>query len=158
EKLGFKNMSKNAPNKLFNYTTDSFPRPRWNVLDMITIINKGSVPTLMACEIDMTWAEELRTQLKENGYKTTATAIFLKAIAIAQRSPPESRSAVLPWGKLVTFRDIVAGFTVERMIGSQPAVFFGAIEHADTKPLAEIAKELKAYGEGDMPQVPQLDI
>lgn len=156
--LDFKNMSKNTLNKLFNYKTTEYPRPRWNVLDMINVMNKGSVPTLMACEIDMTWAEELRVQLKEHGYKTTATAIFLKAIAIAQRSHPESRTAVLPWGKLVTFRDIVAGFTVERMIGSQPAVFFGAIENADTKPLAEITKELKAYGEGDIPQVPNLDI
>lgn len=144
--------------KLFNFTTQDIPRPRWNVLDLINVINKGSVPTLMTCDIDMTWAETLRTQLKEQGYKTTVTAILLKAIAIAQRSHPESRTARLPWGKLVTFRDIVAGFTVERFIGSQPAVFFGAIENADTKPVVDIARELKAYAEADLQDVDHLDV
>lgn len=144
--------------KLFNFTTQDIPRPRWNVLDLINVINKGTVPTLMTCDIDMTWAETLRTQLKEQGYKTTVTAILLKAIAIAQRSHPESRTARLPWGKLVTFRDIVAGFTVERFIGSQPAVFFGAIENADTKPVVDIARELKAYAEADLQDVDHLDV
>jgi len=144
--------------KLFNFTTSEIPRPRWNVLDLIGFINKGNVPTLVTCEIDMTWAETFRAQLKEMGYKTTVTAILLKAIAIAQRSHPESRTTRLPWGKLVTFRDIVAGFTVERYIGSQPAVFFGAIENADTKPVIDIARELKAYGEADLSEVDHLDI
>jgi hypothetical protein len=144
--------------KLFNFTTHDIPRPRWNVLDLINVINKGSVPTLMTCDIDMTWAETLRSQLKEMGYRTTVTAILLKAIAIAQRSHPESRTTRLPWGRLVTFRDIVAGFTVERFIGSQPAVFFGAIENADTKPVVDIARELKAYAEADLGDVDHLDI
>lgn len=144
--------------KLFNFTTQDIPRQRWNVLDLINIMNKGAVPTLMSCDIDMTWAENLRNQLKEMGYRTTVTAILLKAIAIAQRSHPDSRTTRLPWGKLVTFRDIVAGFTVERYIGTQPAVFFGSIDNADTKPVVEIAKELKAYSEGEISDVPNLDI
>ncbi len=144
--------------RLFNFTTNEIPRPRWNVLDMINVINKGTVPTLVTCDVDMTWAENLRQQLKEQGYKTTVTAILLKAIAIAQRSHPESRTTRLPWGRLVTFRDIVAGFTVERYIGSQPAVFFGAIDNADTKPVTEIARELRAYAEADLNEVGHLDI
>ncbi|MBX3073704.1 2-oxo acid dehydrogenase subunit E2 [Candidatus Obscuribacterales bacterium] len=144
--------------KLFNFTTHDIPRPRWNVLDMINVINKGTVPTLVTCEIDMTWAENLRSELKKNGYKTTVTAILLKAIAVAQRSHPETRTARLPWGRLVTFRDIVAGFTVERFIGSQPAVFFGAIENADTKPVTDIAKELSAYASSDVANVDHLDV
>lgn len=144
--------------KLFNFTVSEIPRPRWNVLDLINIVNKGSVPTFLFCDIDMTWAEDLRLQMKEMGYKTTVTAIVLKAIAIAQRSHPESRTARLPWGKLVTFRDIVAGFTIERYIGTQPAVFFGAIENADIKSVLEIARELKAYGEAELSEVPQLDV
>ncbi|MBX9669052.1 MAG: 2-oxo acid dehydrogenase subunit E2 [Candidatus Obscuribacterales bacterium] len=144
--------------KLFNFTVNEIPRPRWNVLDLINVINRGSVPTLVTCEIDMTWSEDLRAQLKEHGYRTTVTAILLKAIAVAQRSHPESRTTRLPWGKLVTFRDIVAGFTVERYIGSQPAVFFGAIENADTKPITEIARELKAYSEAELSEVNHLDI
>lgn len=133
-------------------------RCRWNVLDMINVIGRGSVPTYMFYEIDMTWAEQLRLQLKEKGVKVTATAILLKAIGIAQRLHPASRTAILPWGRTVTFNDIVAGFTVERYIGQQPAVFFGAIESPDSKPLVQVAEELRAYGEDDISSVPQLDI
>jgi pyruvate/2-oxoglutarate dehydrogenase complex dihydrolipoamide acyltransferase (E2) component len=144
--------------RLLNFTTSDIPRPRWNVLDMINVINKGTVPTLVTCEVDMQWAENLRAQLKEMGYKTTVTALLLKAIAIAQRSHPESRTCRLPWGRLVTFRDITAGFTVERYIGSQPAVFFGAIENPDTKPVTEIASELQSYASADLDKVNHLDI
>lgn len=133
-------------------------RCRWNVLDMINVIGRGSVPTYMFYEIDMTWAEQLRLQLKEKGIKVTATAILLKAIGIAQRLHPASRTAILPWGRTVTFNDIVAGFTVERYVGQQPAVFFGSIESPDTKPLVQVAEELRAYGEDEISTVPQLDI
>lgn len=133
-------------------------RCRWNVLDMINVIGRGSVPTYMFYEIDMTWAESLREQLKEKGVKVTATAILLKAIGIAQRLHPASRTAILPWGRTVTFNDIVAGFTVERYVGQQPAVFFGAIEAPDTKPLVQVAEELRAYGEEEISAIPQLDI
>lgn len=133
-------------------------RARWNVLDMINVIGRGSVPTYMFYEIDMTWAETLRAELKEKGVKVTATAILLKAIGIAQRLHPASRTAILPWGRTVTFNDIVAGFTVERYVGQQPAVFFGSIEAPDSKPLVQVAEELRAYGEDDITTVPQLDI
>jgi len=133
-------------------------RCRWNVLDMINVIGRGSVPTYMFYEIDMTWAEQLRLELKEKGVKVTATAILLKAIGIAQRLHPASRTAILPWGRTVTFNDIVAGFTVERYVGQQPAVFFGAIESPDSKPLVQVAEELRAYGEDEISTVPQLDI
>ncbi len=133
-------------------------RCRWNVLDMINVIGRGSVPTYMFYEIDMTWAEQLRLELKEKGIKVTATAILLKAIGIAQRLHPASRTAILPWGRTVTFNDIVAGFTVERYVGQQPAVFFGSIESPDTKPLVQVAEELRAYGEDEISTVPQLDI
>jgi len=133
-------------------------RCRWNVLDMINVIGRGSVPTYMFYEIDMTWAESLREQLKEKGVKVTATAILLKAIGIAQRLHPASRTAILPWGRTVTFNDIVAGFTVERYVGQQPAVFFGAIASPDSKPLVQVAEELRAYGEEEISAIPQLDI
>lgn len=125
---------------------------------MINVIGRGSVPTYMFYEIDMTWAEQLRLELKEKGIKVTATAILLKAIGIAQRLHPASRTAILPWGRTVTFNDIVAGFTVERYVGQQPAVFFGSIESPDTKPLVQVAEELRAYGEDEISTVPQLDI
>jgi pyruvate/2-oxoglutarate dehydrogenase complex dihydrolipoamide acyltransferase (E2) component len=106
----------------------------------------------------MTWAETLRAQLKEMGVRTTVTAILLKSIAIAQRLHPQSRTAIYPFGKQVTFNDIVAGFTVERFVGSQPAVFFGAINQPDTKSIEEITAELKAYGEDEFENVEHLEV
>jgi len=143
--------------KHFNFSMANLPRPRWNVLDMISIIGKESIPTYLFCDIDMTFAEELRTRLKSVGQKVTITAILLKAIAIAQRAHPESRTSLLPFGKTVTFHDIVAGFTVERFIGEQPAVFFGAIDNPDTKSVEEISSELRQYAESDMQQMEHLD-
>ncbi|HEY9754873.1 MAG TPA: 2-oxo acid dehydrogenase subunit E2 [Oculatellaceae cyanobacterium] len=133
-------------------------RSRWNVLDMIQVIAKGTVPTYMMMDVDMTWAEELRGQLKSMGRKITVTAILLKAIGIAQRAHPASRTAALPFGKRAILQKIVAGFTVERFVGSQPAVFFGEITEPDTKPLDQISSELREYGEGELTSVPKLDI
>ncbi|MBK9142996.1 MAG: 2-oxo acid dehydrogenase subunit E2 [Candidatus Melainabacteria bacterium] len=151
-------MSSESDKKSSGFSIAEIARPRWNVLDLINIVNKGSVPTLLLCDVDMTWAENLRVQLKDQGVKTTVTAILLKAIAIAQRAHPESRTVRLPWGKEVTLGDIVAGFTCERLVGSQAAVFFGAIENADNKPLAEIARELKEYASSELKDVHQLNL
>lgn len=141
-----------------NFSTSWLARCRWNVLDMINIVGHGSVPTYLWADIDMTWAENMRARLQKMGVRTTVTAILLKAIGIAQRAHPASRTARLPWGRVATFNDIVAGFTVERFVNSQPAVFFGSIDSPDCKPLKQIAEELKAYGEAEMPAVPQLNI
>jgi len=124
---------------------------------MINVVGKGAVPTYIFRDVDVTWAENLRVRLLEKGKRLTVTAILLKAIAIAQRTHPMSRTALLPFGRTVTFNDIVAGFTVERFVGSQPAVFFGEIEAPDTKPLEQIAQELKEYGDGNMESVKQLN-
>ncbi|MEZ4542601.1 MAG: hypothetical protein R3C24_01715 [Cyanobacteriota/Melainabacteria group bacterium] len=104
------------------------------------------------------WAEDLRLRLKSVGTKVTVTAILLKAIAIAQRAHPESRTLKVPWGRQVTLGNIVAGFTVERFVGSQAAVSSGAIDDADTKPVEQIAEELKAYGTKDLDEVAQLNV
>ena len=119
---------------------------------MIGVVGRGAVATYLFADVDMTWAEDLRTRLVQQGRKITVTAILLKAIGIAQRSHPASRTARLPWGRTVVFHNIVAGFTVERFVGSQQAVFFGAIEAPDTKPLVEIAGELRAYSEDEFSQ------
>lgn len=141
-----------------NFSTEDLPRPRWNVLDLIDVFAKEAVPTYMFCDVDMTWAESLRKKLKSYGQKVTVTAILLKAIAIAQRAHPESRTQQLPWGKTVTLNDICAGFTVERVIGQQPAVFFGSIENPDTKSVEEIAGELRQYAESSIESVPSLKL
>ncbi|MBC7998044.1 MAG: 2-oxo acid dehydrogenase subunit E2 [Leptolyngbya sp.] len=145
-------------NKFPSLSFSWLARSRWNVLDMITYIGRDSVPTYLFYDIDMTWVEALRSRLKEKGVKMTVTAILLKSIGIAQRLHPASRTAILPWGRTVTFNDIVAGFTVERYVESQPAVFFGSITAPDSKPLAAIAEELRAYGEDEMAIVPQLEV
>jgi len=135
----------------------SLPRPRWNVLDMIYIVGHGAIPTYLFCDIDMTWAEDLRRRFNQGGQKVSITAILLKAIAIAQRAHPDSRTSLLPFGRTVTLHDIVAGFTVERYVGDQPAVFFGAIDSPDTKSVEEISTELRQYSELDMQHIVQLD-
>jgi len=133
------------------------PRGRWNILDLIEM-GRVSVPTYMLCDIDMTWAEGLRAKLANLGQRVTITAILLKAIAIAQRHHPATRTALLPWGGVVTFNEIVAGFTVERHVDCGPAVFLGTIHQADTKSIEEIASELQDYGQKPIDQVPQLAI
>jgi len=140
------------------FSLSSLARCRWNVLDMITFVGKGAVDTYLFCDVDATWAENLRKRYAERGKKITLTAIMLKAIGIAQKMHPASRTAILPWGRTAILHDIVGGFTVERFIGSQPAVFFGAIAAPDAKPLEQIATELRAYGESALEKVDQLDV
>lgn len=141
-----------------SFSMSSLPRGRWNVLDSITFVTRGSVPTYLFCDIDLTWIEGLKARLLTEGHKITITAILLKAIGIAQRNHPLSRTCVLPWGRTVVLNHIVAGFTVERHVDLQPYVFFGLIDSPDTKPIEDIAKELSSYADKDISQVPQLAI
>jgi len=141
------------------YSLSWFPRRRWNILDLIQIVERGSVPTYLFAEINMDFAQKLCAQyLSNRGVKITPTALLLKAIGIAQRAHPESRSALLPWGQTLVFERIVAGFTVEKVVGGEAAVYLGVIEDPDTKPLEEIATELRAYGQEEIEDVPQLAI
>jgi hypothetical protein len=140
------------------YSIAPLSRWRWNVLDLINICNKGAVPTYLFCDIDMSWAEDLRRRLAEQGHRVTVTALVIKAIAIAQVKHPESRTAIMPWGRVATLNDIVASFTVERFIKNQPAVYFGAITEPHLKSLAEIARELRDSGEKEIKEVQQLDL
>ncbi len=141
------------------YSLSWFPRRRWNILDLIQIVERGSVPTYLFAEINMEFAEKLcANHLSSRGIKITPTALLLKAIGIAQRDHPESRSALLPWGQTLIFERIVAGFTVEKIVDGEAAVYLGAIEDPDTKPLEDIAAELRTYGQEEIANVPQLAI
>lgn len=133
-------------------------RNRWNVLDMIDIIGGHTISTHLLYDVDMTWAETLREKLKALGINMTVTAILLKAIGLAQRTHPLSRTIRLPDGRMALLHKIIAGFTVERFVDNEPTVFFGAIDEPDSKPLTQIADELKAYGEEEIEAVPQLAI
>ena len=139
------------------YSLSWFPRRRWNILDLIQIIERGSVPTYLFAEINMDFAQKLcANHLSSGGVKITPTVLLLKAIGIAQRECPGSRSALLPWGQTLVFERIVAGFTVEKVVDGQPAVYLGVVEDPDTKSLEEIALELRAYGQEEIADVPQL--
>lgn len=133
-----------------------FVRRRWNILDLIQIVERGSVPTYLFAEINMTWAEKLRQDLASKGIRITPTALLLKAIAIAQRNHPATRSVLLPWGQTMIMNRIVAGFTVEKIADGDPAVYLGVIHNPDSKHLTEISRELREYGEKDIADVPQL--
>ena len=143
-------------NKSFHFS--KLPRLRWNILDLINVVGADSVPTYFFQDIDMTWVEELRGTLAKHGIRVTATAFLLKAIAIAQRAHPDTRTAMLPFGRTVVFNKIVAGFTVERFIESQPTLFFGAIEQPDTKSISEISEELRSHAEADVEDVTAMDL
>ncbi len=141
------------------YSLSWFPRRRWNILDLVQIVEPGSVPTYLFAEINMSFAEKLcANHLSNRGVKITPTALLLKSIGIAQREYPESRSALLPWGQTLIFERIVAGFTVEKVVDGQAAVYLGTIEDPDTKPLEEIVAELRVYGQEEIADVPQLAI
>ena len=125
-------------------------------MDMISLISTKTIPTHILTDFDMEEAEVLRSKLSKGGSKVTITAIMLKAIAIAQLSNPQTRAYRLPLGQIIQRKEPIAGFTVERMVGLQPAVFFGIIKDAHKKPLAQIAKELHDHGTADLMAVPQL--
>ncbi len=133
-----------------SFKLENEPRARWNVIDMITVVAGRAVPAYLFMDIDMTFSEKLRQKYKSVDCKVTVTAMLLKAIAIAQRAHPASRTIGLPFGKRAVLNEIVAGFTVERLIDSQPAVFFGSIESPDTKSLEQISEELQAHNSQEL--------
>jgi hypothetical protein len=143
----------NAP-----YSFVDLPRCRWNVLDMLELLGRRAIPVYMFYDIDMTWSENLRKKFAALGCKTSVTAILLKSIAIAQRAHPITRTALLPTGKLVLLNRIAAGFTVERLVKGEPAVFFGLIKEADSKPISQIARELQSYTSCEISENPELSI
>lgn len=120
---------------------------------MITVVAGRAVPAYLFLDIDMSFCEALRKKFKAIGSKVTITAMLLKCIAIAQRAHPASRTIQMFFGKRAVLNEIVAGFTVERLIDSKPAVFFGAIESPDTKSLEQISQELQAHSTYDLSDI-----
>lgn len=131
---------------------------RWNLVDLINLVAKASVPATLFYDIDVTWLEGLRERFSNSGLKLTVTALLIKAIAIAQEKHPYSRTIMLPNGRLVQLNAIEAQFTVERFIDGQPALFFANVKRPDIKAMADITEELRAYGKDPIESVPQLEI
>jgi pyruvate/2-oxoglutarate dehydrogenase complex dihydrolipoamide acyltransferase (E2) component len=131
---------------------------RWNLIDMIHLVARPSVPATLFYDIDMSWAEALRKKYNDAGQKVSITAILVKAIAIAQKNHPSTRTVWLPNSKLLQLNRIEAQFTVERFIDEQPALFFGAVKKPDLKPIIEINHELQSYASDPIESVPQMEI
>ncbi|MGD9681893.1 MAG: 2-oxo acid dehydrogenase subunit E2 [Candidatus Obscuribacterales bacterium] len=132
------------------------PKSRLTIIDLLRIVSSRARPGHLICEFDSTYADNLRKSLASKGNRVTVTAILLKAIAIAQKTHPRSRTEVLPFRGEVTYNEIVAGFTAERIVNGQPTVFLGEIESPITKSLRQIALELKDYGEAPLDDVKPL--
>ncbi len=138
------------------FSLSSIPRSRFNVIDLLKIVGRDAARGYLFSDVDMSWAQELRAKLAEKGENITVTAILLKAIARAQRLYPQSLQGYLPFNMRVNYHEIVAGFTVEKVVDSDPAVFFGCIEGPERKTLVQIASELRDYGVGKISEVPTL--
>jgi pyruvate/2-oxoglutarate dehydrogenase complex dihydrolipoamide acyltransferase (E2) component len=149
-------VSSNSDSKTYEYV--KIHNARWNLIDMINLVAKPSVPATLFYEIDMSWSEDLRKRYTDAGHKISITAILIKAIAIAQRNHPASRTVWVPDSKLLQINRLEAQFTVERFIDEQPALFFGTVRMPDLKPIIEINNELQAYATDPIESVPQLAI
>lgn len=139
-----------------SHTYGTLAKGRKTVIDLLTMISRSAVPSYLVRDIDMTWSNGIQTRMKNEGTKITVTAILLKAIAIAQKNHPQSRSDILPFGIVVTYEDIVAGFTIERSEETQDTVFFGEIESPHEKSLSAIATELTEYAQKSICELPPL--
>lgn len=133
---------------------------RLNLLDMINIVGRASIPATLFYDIDMSWLEGIKKQFTDAGHKVTVTAFLIKAIAIAQNKHPKTRTLMLPppLGGLVQFNKVRAQYTVERFIDNEPILFFGDIEDPDTKEIRTISAELHASGTEPIEKLPQLNL
>lgn len=131
-------------------------RYRWNVLDLLHICGKKAITCYLFCDIDMSEVEKRRAQMDAEKNHVTVTPFLLKAIAIAQKNHPESRTLYLPNSRLVTYENVVAGFTVEKKVNGEPALFFGEIEEPHNKSIVELNKVLRDYADLDVMNVPKL--
>lgn len=142
--------------KLEKFTYGSLARGRKTVVDLLTMIAPAAVPSYLIRDINMSWANQVRADYQKRGVKITVTAILMKAIALAQRNHSASRSDILPFGGMVTYEDVVGGFTIERQENGIDTVFFGEIESPDKKSLSAIADELVTYSRTDISQLAPL--
>lgn len=140
------------------YQISDMPRARGGILDVIHIASRPVPAATLWLDVDMTWAEKLRKEYEQRGCKITMTAIVLKAIGIAQMDHPYSRTVMLPWGSTMQLNEIVAGFTVERVVDGVPGVFLGTVRDPHTKSLEQIGDELKSFGTKSMEEVADLEV
>jgi hypothetical protein len=143
-----------TPDHQFSFSL--VPRGRSNVLDLLKFFGRGALPHYLFSDIDMSFEEGLREVLLAQKHIVTVTAILLKAIGLAQRKHPLSRTILSFFGRTSTIETVSAGITIERNFEGKPTVFFGLIEDPDYKPIEKIAEELKNYASADIEELPTL--
>ncbi len=128
------------------------------VIDMLLYFGrKPNVSSHLFSDFDVSRAKEVMQSMADSGQHITMTAILIKCIALAQKDHPISRTIPLPVSRQATLERIVAGFTVERFIDSQPTVLFGEIDSPHEKTVAEITSDLHDYHQSDMKELPVLE-
>jgi len=132
------------------------PIGRRVVLDLLAMYGEPAVTARLFYDIDMTWASQLISRFAEKEVRVTPTALLIKAIALAQKEHPISRSVLLPGERLLTFENITGGFTVEKFVDQDPIVLFGEIASPHERSVGEISKELKEYHESEIDSIPYL--
>lgn len=147
-------LETSGSNKSWHYSHRS-PYRR-NVLDLLELFGKKALTSHIFVDIDMEWVDHIRRGFEKSGQHVTVTAMLIKAISIAQKSHPAGRTFPLPGSRTVTYNDVVAGFTVERIVDGDPIVFFGEIEQSHEKTLLELALALERYAHGDIMSLPKL--
>jgi hypothetical protein len=125
-------------------------------LDLLERFGKKALTSYLLIDVDMQWFDQTQRGFDEIGQRVTVTAFLLKCISIAQKNHPASRTFTLLGARRVTYEDITAGFTVERIVDGEPIVFFGEIEHSAEVSLVDLASALKNYSDADLMSVPKL--
>jgi hypothetical protein len=148
-------MESTSANKS-KFTSSRVSRRRWNGLDLVTVVARGSVPCTIESSTDMSWAKSVQKKFQLQGNDLTVKAMLIKAIAIAQQNYAESRSVLLPCGRVAVVNVIKAGFSVERSINERPSLFFGEIAEPEKKSLKQIMTELKTFEDESVFKHPQL--
>lgn len=132
------------------------PVGRRVVLDLLHMYGEPAVTARLFYDIDMRWAQNLIDNCSRKNLRVTPTAVLIKAIALAQKEHPISRSILLPGERILTFENITGGFTVEKFVDEEPIVLFGEIEKPHERPVTEISQDLKDYHEADINSIPYL--
>ena len=127
----------------FEEKSDTSRNSRNTIIDLLRIVAGDAKPGYLLCEVNMTYSSALLSKLRARGVKATVTALLVKAIGIAQESHYKTRTESIPIGSLVTYNNIVAGFTVERIVDGQPTVFLCEIEEPNSKSIQELSRELR---------------
>ena len=139
-----------------SYNISAIPIWRRIVLDLLSVFYNEETTEHILVDVDVSCIKDMIDRYRQAGHHITMTAVLLKAIAMVQKNHPDSRTFPISSNRTVTFHDITAGFTVERIVAGQPSVFFGEIDSPQLKTLIEISQELESYQTAEIVELPKL--